>query len=327
MSQELENNHISQKLRQRARCLQQARFFFDSRGYIEIDSPLLSKASSIDEHIDLIEANMHGERLFLITSPEYALKRLLAAGAPNCYQLGHVFRSGEISAKHSPEFTMAEWYRLDTSEMSPEENFQTLIEETLDFIQLFSGKRKINRYTYWGLFEIYSHLQMGKDRQKDLQNLKNWLLKNDPGHPLEEEDSLETYLSYMLSYHIEPQMSSEQLYVIEAFPQEQAALATTYEDNGKLVAHRFEVYLGSLELANGYHELTDPIEQRKRLIQSQQGRVNLGKDPLVLDEKFLESLNSLPSCSGVAVGFDRLLMIHFNESDIKNVQSIGWSNI
>lgn len=327
MLQELPNNFTAQRLLQRARYLKQARFFFDSRGYIEIDTPLLSKAASIDEHIDLIEAQMQGERLFLITSPEYALKRLLSEGAPNCYQLGHVFRSGEISKKHSPEFTMAEWYRLDDPKLSAHENFRSLIQETLDFISLFTGKKDIKRLTYWGLFKHFCGLELGIDRSKDLVRVQKWLQNKDSQHPLSQNDSLEAYLSYILSYHLEPQMQKSVLYVIEAFPCEQAALATTYEENGKYLAHRFEVYLGSLELANGYHELTDPIEQRQRLLESQQARKAMGKDPLILDENFLGSLKKMPACSGVAVGFDRLMMIACASDDINNIQSIGWSQL
>jgi lysyl-tRNA synthetase class 2 len=327
MWQEPANNPVFNRLSKRARCLQQARFFFDSRGYIEVDSPLLSKGASIDEHIDLIEATMNGERLFLITSPEYALKRLLAEGAPNCYQISHVFRSGEISAKHSPEFTMAEWYQLDNPSLSAEANFQALISETLDFIQLFTGLREVKRYTYFGLFKEYIGLDLGKNRETDLFTILSWLKKNQDHPPLNEKDGLEAYLSYLISYHIEPKMNPQELHVIEAFPQKQASLATTYELNGSVVAHRFEVYLGDLELANGYHELTDSIEQRQRLILSQQNRFEMGKDPLILDEKFIKSLETLPACSGVAVGFDRLMMIHTNQKEIGSVQALGWSNI
>lgn len=328
MLQELPNNLTThQRLIMRARCLQQARFFFDTRGYIEIDTPLLSKAASIDEHIDLIEARMNQERLFLITSPEYALKRLLAAGAPNCYQLGHVFRSGEISSKHSPEFTMAEWYRLDLPQKTDHENFEALIEETLAFITLFVGQRQVQRYSYWEIFKHFCGLDLGKDREADLVKLQQWLAALDPQHPLSQEDPLETYLSYILSYHLEPKLDESILYVIEAFPQEQAALATTYEKEGCRLAHRFEIYLGSLELANGYHELTEAQEQRKRLIEAELARQKAGKTALILDEKFIESLPNLPACSGVALGFDRLMMIHAGQKEIGSVQSLSWARI
>jgi len=271
----------------RAKAFQKARAFFQERGITETDCPLLSRFASIDAHIDLIEAQTFQGRRFLITSPEYAMKRLLSEGAPDIYFLGHVFRDSEQGSRHSPEFTMAEWYRHHFT-------MEEMIQETLDFCKLFTGALPVESYTYHEAFRYFAGQEVG-----------------------------ETDLDLVMINEIEPRMNKEALTVIYHFPANQAALAVREGH----IAHRFEIYAGGLELCNGYHELADPVEQKARFIEENNKRHELCKAALPIDTFLLDAIESLPPCSGVAVGFDRLLMLEWGAKHIEEVQLFSWNNI
>ncbi len=271
------------------------RLFFDKRGVLEVDCPALSPYASIDPHIDVMQVNGCG---YLHTSPEYAMKRLLAEGAPDIFQMSHVFRKEEKGSFHSPEFTMIEWYRLNLKEAE----FQ---QETIDLISLFIGPSPLHKLSYHEAFLKFTGLDISSASPSDYLELAK---RN--GLDIGERNFLWGTL-------VEPHFTS--LTMIIDFPAEDAALAKV--ENG--VAKRFEIYFRGVELANGYHELQDPVDQKRRLVQSEKERQKLGKPPLPRDLNFLQALEKgLPECFGVAVGFDRLMMLRLNQSDITNVLPI-----
>ena len=208
-----------------------ARAFFAERNVLEVDTPILGNAAPVDLHIEIIAASTDR---YLHSSPEYGMKRLLAEGIGDIYQLGHVFRQGEVGRLHNPEFTMAEWYRHKFT-------FEELLEETLDFIRLFLGPLPSRILTYKQALHLYA---------------------KDAPLPAEAEDwDADTKSSYLMGFVVEPQIGNDELTVIIHFPASQAALARTTLVDGELVAERFEIYCRGTELANGYHELTDAAEQ------------------------------------------------------------------
>ncbi len=268
------------------------RKFFAMREVMEVDVPMLSQSGPVDLYIDLIEAKACGTTAYLHSSPEYGMKRLLSEGISDIYQLSHVFRDSEVSERHNPEFTMCEWYRIGFS-------FEQLMEETLEFIRLFLSVPEQEVLTYEEAFLKYA----GKA-------------------PVDCEDQ-----DYTLAFEIEPKIGREGFTVICDFPAEKAALAKTSWNGREWVAKRFEVFYRGLELANGYHELVDPVEQEKRLLQSNQERQALKKPPYPIDYAFLKALEKgLPESCGVAVGFDRLMMLRHNATHINEVIPFAWNN-
>jgi len=251
---------------------------------------MLYRGACIDTHIDLISATCCGCQGYLHSSPEYGMKRLLSEEMGDIYQLSHVFRDGELGERHHPEFTMVEWYRMGVS-------FEAMIQETLDFVRLFLAVTTSEEFTYREIFEAFT------------------------GHSPEEIEDHDAALAFT----IEPQLGKEKLTVIKDFPPEKAALAKTRWNGKEFVAERFEIYYQGIELANGYHELTDPMEQRRRLEASNAERQRLGKSQYPLDEQFLKSLEKgIGDCCGVAVGFDRLMMIRHQVKDIREVLPFTW---
>lgn len=306
-------------LKDRANMLSLARSFFKERGVLEVDCPLLSKGASVDLHIDLIPAYFDGkEKRFLHSSPEYGMKRLLVQGFPDCYQLSHVFRDKEVGRYHNPEFMMAEWYRLS----SP---FDKMIEETLDFIELFLSKQPRSYITYRKAFETYVGINPFSASLEDLVKVaKKFNISLFEGAL---DEGKEAILSVLLSTLIEPKLGESELTVLYAYPATQAALAKTKVIDGDFCAERFEVYFEGVELCNGYHELGESKELRERFDHANQERVLIGKEPLPLDESFLKAMErGLPPCSGVAVGFDRLMMLRHKANSLKDVISFDWES-
>ena len=306
-------------VRLRHHALKKARHFFDERSVLEVDPLLLSQAASIDTHIDLFStaASSCWPRRFLFSSPEYAMKRLLAEGAGDMYYLGHVFRNEPQGRFHSPEFLMAEWYRIGFS-------FQEMIDETAAFARLFVGNAPLTLITYRDAFQkvcdfdplTISHSAL-LDKARQLPSLAT--LDFDALSP----DDL---LSLLLTEQIEPTFDPNCLTALIHFPASQAALSetTTYSDGTK-VGLRFEIYFNKLELANGYCELRDKTEQKRRLMAQQAERLSMGKDLLPIDLNFLQALEKgLPSCCGVAVGVDRLILIEAQAASLASILPISW---
>lgn len=319
MSPEFPNSSNAKvaRLKDRAAMLKKARLFFDQRGVIEVDCPILSPRASVDAHIDLIQAfYQNKEECFLHSSPEYGMKRLLSEGIGDIYQLSHVFRDGEWSPKHNPEFTMAEWYRLDF-------NLEEMIEETVQFICLFLGNLSYSIVSYRDLFLQLVGIDYVKASEKDLFDFIQ--AHHIPTYPSLLEEGKDALLNLILSFLIEPQLGQNKLCVLAYYPASQAALARKRMHGEEQVAERFEVYYQGVELANGYHELANRDEQYERFLEANTLRIALGKKALPIDYHFLQALKKgLPDCCGVAVGFDRLMMLRLKQCDIQRVISWGW---
>lgn len=295
-------------LRRRAALLADIRRFFSEREVLEVEVPVLSRRATSDPHIESISADCSGEPAFLATSPEFGLKRLLAGGFGDCYYLGKAFRNGEAGGRHNPEFTMLEWYRHGW------DDHRLMIEVG----ELLSRLLKITRvcsYSYRALF-----LQMlGLDPHRATFTE----LKACVGEKLElsfEPAGRDECLDLLMSHYIEPRMSSG-ITLLYDFPASQAALARVEEDEqGVPVARRFEAYVGGMELANGYWELTDAAEQLRRFEADQRYREENGKPVRPYEDRLVEALMAgMPDCAGVALGVDRLVMLACKAERIEQV--------
>ena len=280
-------------LKDRAQMLHIVRDFFHKRNIMEVDCPALCQFPPIDDHIDPMKCS-NGR--YLHTSPEYGMKRLLIEGIGDIYQLSHVFRGKESGSKHNPEFSLIEWYRLNFK-------LDEMIEETLSLIELFVPKQNVTSFTYKELFLHYAHIEPYSEKLT---------IPNAP-----ESCTHDELLHFVLSTIIEPKFPKNTFTIVTDFPPSQAALAQVKDG----VAKRFEIYYGSIELANGYLELENEEEHRHRFNKLNKMR----KVPLPLDEHFLTALNKkLPSCCGVAVGFDRLMMIKHPNTKISDIIPFSW---
>ena len=284
--------------------LARARAFFQERDILEIDCNAMVKRPPIDSNIECIRVDQDSS--FLHTSPEYALKRLLAEGIGDCYFLGHVFRKGEIGSLHNPEFTMAEWYRVGLS-------FEEMIQESAAFLFLFFGEKKIETLSFRKAFETYIGIDYKKEPLENLQRLtqSSW--------------DRPTCLQSLLTEEIEPKLGRGKLSALIEYPPEEAALACVEERGGELVAMRFEIYYEGVELCNGYKELADPSEIANRFEKINLERLTANLPPYPLDEKFLLSLQKLPPCCGVALGFDRAMMLRHKVAALSQVLPFAWS--
>lgn len=296
----------NETLKIRAKMLAKARAFFAERDVLEVDTGALVRCAPNDSNIDCISTDQDGG--FLHTSPEYAMKRLLSEGLGDCYFLGHVFRKGELGSLHNPEFTMVEWYRLNVS-------FEEMIQETCEFLFLFLGVQKIERVSYREAFERFAGIDYSEISLEKLRAItnSNW--------------DRETCLHYLLTHKVEPELGQGCLTVVSEFPPYEAALACVVQKNGEEVAERYEIYHRGIELCNGYHELSDAKELRRRFDEKNRARIAEGKEPYAIDEKFLAALENLPECCGVALGFDRALMLHLKLKSIKQVIPFAWDSL
>jgi lysyl-tRNA synthetase class 2 len=304
-------------LQDRASMLAKTRTFFASRKILEVDCPLITSKASVDAHIDLIPVlEPDGSKRWLHSSPEYGMKRLLSEGIGDIYQLAHVFRQGEYGVKHNPEFMMAEWYRLGIP-------FAAMIDETIEYIRLFLGNLPYNLISYRQAFIDYAGFDYVGMSEKDLLD---YIKEKDIAfYPSIENEGKDALLNLILGVLIEPRLGENSLCALAYYPASQAALAQRCLRDREETAERFEVYYKGIELANGYHELADAEEQGNRLVEANEHRIALGKDPLPIDEHFLEALKTgLPDACGVAVGFDRLMMLRHNVSAIKDVMPFNW---
>lgn len=286
--------------------LAQARAFFAKRGVLEVDTGALVKCPPNDSHIDVIGTDQ--DNSYLHTSPEYAMKRLLAEGLGDCYFLGHVFRKGELGSLHNPEFTMVEWYRVGIS-------FGAMIQETCGFLSLFFGPKPIRLLSYREAFERYVGIDYSRAPLSELQRLTHSTWPRD------------TCIYYLMTHQIEPRLGRGELTALTNFPPDQAALACVVEKNGEPVAERCEIYHEGIELTNGFHELADADELRCRFAEKNRARLAEGKEPYALDEKFLAALQTLPDCCGMALGFDRALMLRHKLQSIKQVLPFAWDEL
>ncbi len=287
----------------RADLLATLRQFFTARHVLEVETPLLAKYSVTDPYMDVLMAdNPVGEkhRYFLQTSPEYAMKRLLAAGSGPIYQISKAFRKGEAGGRHNPEFTMLEWYRPGFDHYQLMDEVEALVSQVLNTEKVFE------RVTYRELFLNTFSVDPHTSDCEAIRAIANQHL--DVQMNSEQKDD---WLNLLLAEIIEPTLGIEMPVFIMNYPASQSALAKLEVDkNGIEVAQRFELYFQGVELANGYFELTDAEEQKKRFEKDHQIRQVLSAPGVKADQFLLAAMEQgLPSCAGVALGVDRLLML------------------
>lgn len=305
-------------LRARAELLRQVRLFFSERKVLEVETPVLSTAAGTDPALEPVRAALHNGRgeqqMFLQTSPEFAMKRLLAAGSGPIYQLAKVFRDGESGKRHNPEFTMLEWYR-------PGFTLSQLMDEVEALVNLLLKLKPAERITYSDLFTRHLSIDPLAASLEDLCRLA--------GEKVEvtmDSDNRDHWLDLLFSHCIEPVLQDPVF--ITNYPPSQAALARVEKDaDGRQTALRFELVVGGMELANGYQELTDAHEQRDRFDRDRAQREKAGRPVHPVDESFLAALeHGLPDCAGVALGVDRLLMLFTGAEHISEVISFPVEN-
>jgi lysyl-tRNA synthetase class 2 len=294
-------------LKQRAHIIRLIREFFEKRDVLEVDTPLLSLYGATDVFIDGITAKALGQTHYLQTSPEYAMKRLLASGSGDIFQLCKAFRNDESGKLHRPEFTLLEWYRVNWS-------YHQLMDEVDALLQRILECPKAKRISYEALFQEHLNINPHMVTLETLQSIaKEHQLLDTLGEQHENKDD---WLMLLLSHLIESTLGIDTPCFIYAYPPTQAALAKI--SNG--TALRFEVYVNGIELANGFEELQDAKEQLKRFESDNQKREQLGKPTIPIDTHFISALeHGLPNCSGVALGVDRLVMLALNKGSIEDV--------
>jgi lysyl-tRNA synthetase class 2 len=287
-------------LRQRADLLRDIRSFFEERGALEVETPVLSRAGNSDPGMEQFGTR---DDHWLRTSPEYALKRLLAAGGDDLYELGRVFRAGESGPWHNPEFTLLEWYRRGWP-------YPRLMDEVVDLVghcsQRFGRQWKVQQVTYRDWLKDSAGIDPLQDTAATMAST---LERAGVAYPDLRELDRDGCLDLAVTHLAQPALAQDTLTLVSLYPASQAALARLHPEDPR-VAERFEAFLGGVELANGYEELTDAAEQRTRFEAENEKRRAEGRPVVPLDHHLLRALESgLPACSGVALGVDRLLMV------------------
>lgn len=289
----------------RAQVLAAVRTFFHARAVMEVDVPVLGASTVTDPHLDALTVD--GGYGYLQTSPEFFMKRLLAYGSGSIYFLGRAFRADESGLQHRPEFTLLEWYRTGFDD-------RQLVSEMVELLRCLQPAFNAEQYTYGELFRTVLGVCPHTASEADLASIAV--------EHIDFTGQMQTasdWLDLLFSHIIQPRLQNPT--VVTDYPACQCALARIEPDgNGVPVARRFELFWKGRELANGYHELTDPREQEERFRRDQMQRRQLGKTVPVYDRRLLAALeDGLPDCSGVALGFDRLLMCLLDQEDIANV--------
>ena len=300
-------------VRARARLLTAVRNFFSQRGVLEVDTPVLSRFGVTDPNIHLFTVPAGSEERYLQSSPEYAMKRLLASGIGDIYQLDKAFRHGESGARHNPEFTLLEWYRTEFSHYE-------LIREVA---QLISAILPVSTWQVWSYAALFSEILDVDIFTAPLDTLRS--KAEQEGISIDGSLSRLDTLDLLMTHTIEPAIADWGLVFVIDFLPEQAALAKVINRGAHEVAARFEAYYEGMELANGYWEETQSTVLAARFADDNSKRRLSGQDPMSVDTRLLEALDAgLPNCAGVAMGFDRLLMLSLGRSSIAEVLPFAW---
>jgi lysyl-tRNA synthetase class 2 len=292
-------------LRVRAQLLAVARRYFAERAVLEVETPLLSAAGVSDVHIESmrVTAAALGLQGFLSTSPEYAMKRLLAAGSGDIYQICHAFRDGERGRSHNPEFTLIEWYRVGFDS-------DLLMNDVEGLLGAMLAPRRSWQPAVRLSYREAVRRHAGVDPFDDsIDDMRRVVSSHGIAAPANMGDARDVWLDLIMSMIVGPQLGRHGLCFIHDYPASQAALARL-RPGQPATAERFEAYLDGMELANGFRELTDADEQRARFGADQAARRDSGRDSPPVDEHLLAALSAgLPDCAGVALGFDRVVML------------------
>ena len=301
-------------LRQRATILAAIRDYFAEQDVLEVETPQLSRHGITDVYLQNLECVFQGPgypeplSLYLQTSPEYAMKRLLCAGSGSIYQIAKAFRDDESGRLHNPEFTLLEWYRVGFDHHQLMDDMQALLSQIVDW--------QFERISYQQAFQRWLEFDPLSAPLGQIQQIAATQGLGDMALTEQDRDFL---LQWLFSERIEPRFAEQKAMFVFDFPASQAALARLSETDNR-VAHRFELYYRGIELANGFFELADANEQRQRFEQDNERRIQLGKPPMPLDEALLTALShGLPSCAGVAMGIDRLVMLALQKQHIDEV--------
>ncbi|WJG09014.1 elongation factor P--(R)-beta-lysine ligase [Aliiglaciecola sp. LCG003] len=304
-------------LKHRATILTQIRQFFQQRDVMEVETPALANFSVTDIHLSAFQTEFispiatGSKTLYLQTSPEYAMKRLLAAGSGCIYQICKSFRNEEAGRHHNPEFTMLEWYRVNLDHLQ-------LIDEVDALLQLTLGCDPLEKLSYQDAFIRYCQLD---PLSANLNQIKKTASELGFANIAIGETSKDTLLQLLCSQVVEPQIGLDRPVALINFPASQSALAQIDQSDTR-VAQRFEIYFKGVELANGYHELTDADEHLQRFKQDNLMRANSGAAEIPIDGYFIQAIkHGLPNCAGVALGLDRLMMLSANCANIGAVMS------
>lgn len=302
-------------LLKRAAIVGQIRRFFSDRGLLEVETPAMSQATVTDIHLVPFQTRFIGPGaaggmpLYLMTSPEYHMKRLLAAGSGPIFQLCRSFRNEEAGRYHNPEFTMLEWYR-------PHYDMYRLINEVDDLLQQILDCDSAETLSYQQVFTRHVGIDpLSADKGQLYEAAVKW----DLGEATSAEDDRDTLLQLLFAMVVEPNIGRDKPAFVYHFPASQAALAEISTEDHR-VADRFEVYFKGIELANGFRELTDARQQRQRFEQDNRKRVAMSLTEQPIDENLLAALaQGMPECSGVALGVDRLVMLALKAERLSDV--------
>ncbi len=286
-------------LRERARIIQAIRLFFTDQGYLEAETPHRIPAPAPETHIDAVPS----ENWFLHPSPELCMKRMVAAGYEKIFQICRCWREGERGSLHLPEFTLLEWYRTGI-------DYRGLMEECEVLIWSVAGKVGLGQKV------IYKRQEIDLAGPWERISVEEAF---DRYAPISAKEALQSDLfDETLVSHIEPKLGTKKPSFIYDFPAGRGSLARLKKENPAL-AERFELYIGGLEIANAFSELTDAEEQRKRFCLEENIRRSLGKTPYPVPERFLDELENMPQAAGIALGVDRLVMVFLNAEKIYEV--------
>ncbi len=304
-------------LRRRAELLCRLRAFFESRDFLEVTTPLLSRDTVVDRHLDPFTVVRYddprqphnGPTWYLQTSPEFHMKRLLVAGAEAIFQVTQAFRAAECGPLHNIEFTIAEWYRRG-------DDMRAAINLLSDLMNYLCDCGPARRLTYREAFQTYAGFDPSHENQ---QSLRKRIAAEDGKLP---ELDFDGCLEWVFVEHVQPRLSHGQPMIIYDYPASQSGLARIRDDESPPVAERFELFYQGVELANGYHELLDAGELRKRIAVTNELRQRDRKARLPSDNRLLDAMqHGLPACAGVALGFDRLVMLAGGFQSLKDVMS------
>jgi lysyl-tRNA synthetase class 2 len=307
-------------LKHRAVMLRRTREFFDARGFTEVETPILSADTVIDRHLDppvvenigcLSDKPGSPRRMFLQTSPEFAMKRLLAAGAGAIYQIAHAFRFGERGPRHNPEFTIVEWYR-------PGDDYQAGMKLLGELCHTLLARKPVEPLTYREAFRRYVEIDPHAAPLPELIAVAETRTPQGAA-ALRGVTDRDAWLDLLLVELVEPQLGRPAPTILCDYPASQAALARL-RDGDPPVAERFELYCDGVELANGYHELLEAETLAQRNAESNRLRAADGKPPLPEQSRLLEAMrHGLPACTGCALGFDRVVMLACGKTRIEDV--------
>ena len=320
----------------RADMVKSVREFFDRRGYVEVETPALQLSPGMEPHLTAFETALgepNGDRqpVYLHTSPEFAMKKLLAAGMQRIFQLARVFRDGERSPRHHPEFTMLEWYQTGAG-------WRDIAEEAAEFVRAACGPVVQRGDVSCDLSQPWEFLSV-QDAFARHAGIDLLATADDPLNPdtdmlcmfadglgirTADTDTWEDIFFRIYLDRIEPQLGVGAATVLHSYPASLAALARLSPEDAR-VSDRFEIFICGLELANGYGELTDATEQRRRFAVMTAQRIAEGRTPYPVDEDFLAALeNGIPDCAGIALGFDRLVML---AAGVERIEDVLWAPV